>query len=108
MVDFVNKLLILSPANRLGAGGINELKNHSFFSDFDWNAYNQNYMVSPLRFEANNNLENEERTPFNFSCCSQKNQASVLMGDLFFIEINTIYKIYQAICNEEASTKHAR
>jgi len=35
--DFVNRLLTLSPEKRLGYGGVEEVKNHSFFTDVDWN-----------------------------------------------------------------------
>ena len=36
LIDFVNRLLIMNPSERLGAKNINELKNHSFFKNFDW------------------------------------------------------------------------
>lgn len=37
--DFVNKLLLLNPEERLGTKGISQLKNHSFFKDFDWASF---------------------------------------------------------------------
>jgi hypothetical protein len=33
----------------LGAKNINELKGHTFFKSFDWQAYSQKQIVSPLR-----------------------------------------------------------
>jgi serine/threonine-protein kinase RIM15 len=34
--DFINRLLELDPQKRLGKNGINELKDHPFFSDIKW------------------------------------------------------------------------
>jgi len=34
--DLVDKLLQLDPLKRLGANGVDELKNHSFFTGIDW------------------------------------------------------------------------
>ena len=36
LCDFVNKLLEIDPLKRLGRNGINEIKNHNFFKNFDW------------------------------------------------------------------------
>jgi len=34
--DFINKLIQRKPSKRLGAGGIQEIKNHSWLRDFPW------------------------------------------------------------------------
>ena len=34
--DFINKLIIRKPNNRLGAKGPSEIKSHSWFKDFKW------------------------------------------------------------------------
>ena len=34
--DFFNKLIQRKPANRLGFGGIEEIKSHIWMKDFDW------------------------------------------------------------------------
>ncbi len=36
-LDFMNRLLTLSPEKRLGYGGVEEVKNHGFFTGIDWN-----------------------------------------------------------------------
>ncbi|WKY16011.1 hypothetical protein Q1695_001021 [Nippostrongylus brasiliensis] len=36
--DFVSKLLVLSPANRLGTGDLDSLKSHKFFEGIDWDS----------------------------------------------------------------------
>ena len=34
--DLISKLLTLSPELRLGAGGVQEIKEHEFFKDINW------------------------------------------------------------------------
>jgi serine/threonine protein kinase len=34
--DFINKLLTIDPKKRLGYSGIEEIKNHPFFADINW------------------------------------------------------------------------
>ena len=36
--DFMDRLMTLDPARRLGANGANDVKNHPFFSDINWDA----------------------------------------------------------------------
>jgi hypothetical protein len=40
-------LLQRKPANRLGFGGIDELKNHIWLKDFEWDNLIQKKMLSP-------------------------------------------------------------
>ena len=35
--DFINKLIRRKPMDRLGLNGPEEVKSHSWLSDFDWN-----------------------------------------------------------------------
>ena len=35
-MDFINKLILINPAERLGNKGIDELKNHPWFKYYDW------------------------------------------------------------------------
>lgn len=35
-LDFMKDLLTLAPKERLGSGGVEEVKNHSFFIGIDW------------------------------------------------------------------------
>ena len=37
-LDFMNRLLTLSPEKRLGYGGVEEVKNHGFFTGTNWNS----------------------------------------------------------------------
>ena len=55
--DFINQLLQRKPENRLGYKSVNELKRHSWFIDFDWNAlYKKNY-PSPFIPESKDNFD---------------------------------------------------
>jgi len=59
-IDFLNKLLISDPKKRIGFNDINELKNHSWFKEFDWNKFEKKEIESPF-----NLIENE----FDQSLC---------------------------------------
>lgn len=48
-IDFANKLLLRKPGVRLGKGGIDELINHEWFSDFDWNSLKAGHIKSPIK-----------------------------------------------------------
>lgn len=39
--DLISKLLVLDPANRLGAGGVQEVMCHPWFRNIDWDALYQ-------------------------------------------------------------------
>jgi serum/glucocorticoid-regulated kinase 2 len=45
--DFFNKLLKRSSADRLGKGGIDEIKNHAWLKDINWNALLKKEVPSP-------------------------------------------------------------
>jgi len=47
--DFVNKLIIRTPANRLGTKqGVKEIKNHPWFSGFNWADLQNKNIKSPF------------------------------------------------------------
>ena len=48
--DFMNKLLIANCKKRIGFKDINELKNHSWFEEFDWIKLKNKKIISPFRF----------------------------------------------------------
>jgi protein-serine/threonine kinase len=64
-VDIITKFLEYNPKNRLGYGtnGINDIKNHQFFKNINWNEiYNKNIKVDekyiPYFFENKMDLKN--------------------------------------------------
>ena len=46
--DFINRLLAKKPSKRLGYGGTNEVKNHVWFRNFEWEKLYDFKMSSPL------------------------------------------------------------
>ena len=52
-IDFINKLIITDYKKRIGFKSINELKNHLWFKNFDWNKLSKKIMKSPLNFTKN-------------------------------------------------------
>jgi serine/threonine protein kinase len=46
--DFINKLIKRKPAHRLGLNGPDEVKEHPWFRNFDWNKLYQKQIPSPF------------------------------------------------------------
>eukprot|EP00919_Chromeraceae_sp_WS-2016_P027206 GHVR01064670.1.p1 GENE.GHVR01064670.1~~GHVR01064670.1.p1 ORF type:complete len:144 (-),score=9.81 GHVR01064670.1:328-759(-) len=46
--DLINQLLIRNPDQRLGANGINEIKNHPWFVDIDWQKMANKKLKAPF------------------------------------------------------------
>ncbi len=59
LCDFVNKLLEINPEKRLGKNGIQEIKNHPFFQNFNWKCI-QYYKSGKSPFSIKN-LKNEKK-----------------------------------------------
>ena len=53
LIDFLNKLIISDPKNRIGYKDINELKNHSWFMGYDWNKFEKKEIDSPFNLTEN-------------------------------------------------------
>lgn len=47
-IDFINRLLIRRQENRLGSRGMNEVKNHKWFENYDWNALLNKQIPAPF------------------------------------------------------------
>ena len=59
-VDFINKLLLRKPNKRLGyKNGVNELKNHNWFKDIDWEKLEKKEVEAP--FLPDKNSENFDK-----------------------------------------------
>ena len=65
-IDFINKLIISDYKKRIGFKSIYELKNHSWFKNFDWQKLLNKTMKSPLYFKKNN-FDQSSCTKFDFS-----------------------------------------
>ena len=58
--DFVNKLILRKPENRLGAGGIQELKDHDWLKGFEWNKLYSKEIKSPFKIVDEINFDRQQ------------------------------------------------
>ena len=49
LVDLLDRLLVKKPEERLGANGIQEIKQHPFFEDIDWDLMLQKQVPPPFK-----------------------------------------------------------
>ena len=52
-IDFINKLIISEPKERIGYKDINEMKNHPWLNNFDWYKLENKQIESPFNFTDN-------------------------------------------------------
>ena len=55
--DFINKLLVINPENRMGYRDINELKSHLWLRCYPWDMLNKKILPSPFIPENNDNFD---------------------------------------------------
>ena len=59
LCDFINKMLVINPKDRIGSNNnIDEIKNHPFFSDLNWKHLYHKTIRSPFK---NDNIENKKK-----------------------------------------------
>lgn len=58
--DFIKSLLRFSPSKRLGLGGAAQIRAHSLFTSFDWEALEQGKMVAPYRPKTKTDVEHSQ------------------------------------------------
>ena len=87
-IDFLNKLMISDPKKRIGFKDINELKNHSWFSGYDWNKLKKKKLNSPFKL-----IKNE---------ISQKKCTKIKVSDAYLIRYLSLSKkkLYKLLINE--------
>ena len=47
-VDCINRLMLRKPSERLGYYGVEEVYQHPWFKDFDWDAFESKKMDAPF------------------------------------------------------------
>jgi len=55
--DFINGLIQRKPKNRLGKNNINEVINHSWFADFDWDNCLNKKLIAPYKPKYGDNFD---------------------------------------------------
>jgi len=53
-IDFINKLIIADPKKRIGFKDINEIKDHPWFKNINWNKLEKKQIKSPFNYMYNN------------------------------------------------------
>jgi hypothetical protein len=96
LIDFLNKLLKRKSDIRLGANGIDEIKNHSYFNGVVWEDYEQMKVESPFKFYKEDNFDKdyankEDEAVYNLNKETFTNNfnESGLFND-FYYDINAI------------------
>ena len=65
LCDFINKMLVINPKDRIGSNNnIDEIKNHPFFSDLNWKHLYHKTIRSPFK---NDNIENKKIENINYN-----------------------------------------
>lgn len=49
LIDLINRLILQNPAERLGALGIAEIKQHPWLEEFAWSKLEQKQFIAPFR-----------------------------------------------------------
>jgi serine/threonine protein kinase len=74
--DLIKKLLVLNPADRLGSKGIDEIKNHPFFSGINWDDA-KNLLLKPPIIPA---IKASEESEFVYRATPQANEGQHVTG----------------------------
>ena len=64
LIDFVNKLLIRKPINRLGHGGFEEISKHPWLKDLDWGSLEKQILISPFTPKVRESFDPKACTEF--------------------------------------------
>ena len=112
-IDFLNKLLISDPKNRIGFKNINELKNHSWFIGYDWYNLEKKNLDSPFQLiknEINQNLCTKLTTTDSYLIRYKYNSKLILYKSLIkqfdYINANIQNQIYFFYKNFYNSNKY--
>lgn len=84
-IDFINKLIINEPKERMGYIDINELKNHPWFNNINWDKLENKQISSPFNFKNDNNN-------INYKECDKINIRNVTIERYRGITKTSFYK----------------
>ena len=89
-IDFINKLIITDYKKRIGFESINELKNHSWFQNFNWQELSNKKIKSPFKYSPKDNFNQSICTKFNFTNKDKKKYKNKTKKELY----NKLYENY--------------
>ena len=72
MCDFINGLLMFDMDKRLGKNGIDEIKEHVWFCNFQWKSLYYKTLISPIKFTLYDN-SNSKYKKCEFDTCDKYN-----------------------------------
>ena len=91
-IDFLNKLIISDPKKRIGFKDINELKNHSWLIEYDWDNIKKKKMVSPFKLIKNKisqkkciKISVSNKSLIRYLSNSKKNQYQLLFNQFDYV-----------------------
>ena len=104
ILDFINNLLKRKKAKRLGSKGCNEIKNHPYFKDIQWEQIENCTLNSPFVFDSEDN--------FDDSYAQKVDNDSIYEGkkELYILEVNeskTFKNFYFNIEDKIAAERNA-
>ena len=118
--DFINKLLKRKAQNRLGANGINELKNHIWMKDVDWEKLEKKKITPPYVPKYLENFDQKycegedevgEETPNDVETQDIEQKIQELIDENSFISINIgidDYFNYSNIFNKKIKENYSK
>ena len=102
-IDFLNNLVISDPKKRIGFKDINELKNHSWFTEYDWYNLEKKSLDSPFKLIENeieidqalcNKIPSSDKYLIRYKINSKLNIYKLLIKQFDYINDNILNKIY--------------
>jgi len=90
--DFINKCLQRKPANRLGLNGPNEVKQHVWLKDFNWQALLEKKLAAPYLPEQND--DNFDAKQANGADPWKEENAELLRQNSLLLRRNSIQNLF--------------
>lgn len=98
--DFINKLIQRKPINRLGLNGPQEVKDHPWFKDYDWDALMAKSFPSPFIPPKEDNFDAKyTNSDWKDNNSEQMRQNSVLLRR------NSVQALFNGYYHDEAITQ---
>ena len=107
-IDFINKLIINEPSQRLGFKNIEEMKIHPWFYGFNWAKFEKKEIKSPLNYDKKKKdiqicekFNFEDNTQNKFKTMMRKKKYKKLMRNYQFVNKDIVSNIIDSIFNKD-------